>query len=75
VKLDGKALDPDKTYRVAMNEFLAGGNDGFPVFKDGKDKLVGKSDLEALEAYFGEHSSKSDPLDPPKADRIKVVEK
>lgn len=75
VKLDGKALDPDKTYRVAMNEFLAGGNDGFPVFKDGKDKLVGKSDLEAMEAYLGEHSSKTDPLKPPKADRIKVVEK
>ncbi|OEU86827.1 5'-nucleotidase [Streptomyces abyssalis] len=74
VKLDGKALEADKTYRVAMNEFLAGGNDGFPVFKDGKDKLVGKSDLEALEAYFGEHSSESDPLEPPKADRIKVVE-
>ncbi|NLU74295.1 bifunctional metallophosphatase/5'-nucleotidase [Streptomyces sp. HNM0575] len=75
VKLDGKALDPDKTYRVAMNEFLAGGGDGFPVFKDGKDKLVGKSDLEALEAYFKEHSSKSDPLKPPKADRIEVVGK
>ncbi|RAJ67103.1 5'-nucleotidase [Streptomyces sp. Amel2xB2] len=75
VKLDGKALDPDKTYRVAMNEFLAGGNDGFPAFKDGKDKLIGKSDLEALEGYLGEHSSKTDPLKPPKADRIKVVEK
>ncbi|QPP08275.1 bifunctional metallophosphatase/5'-nucleotidase [Streptomyces bathyalis] len=73
VKLDGKALDPAKTYRVAMNEFLSGGNDGFPVFKEGKDKLVGKADLDALEAYFGAHSSKSDPLDPPKADRIKVV--
>ncbi|SCK08209.1 bifunctional UDP-sugar hydrolase/5'-nucleotidase [Streptomyces sp. WMMB 322] len=74
VKLDGEAIDPDKTYRVAMNEFLAGGGDGFPVFKEGKDKLVGKSDLEALEAYLGDNSSESEPLDPPKADRIKVVE-
>ncbi|WP_181765512.1 bifunctional metallophosphatase/5'-nucleotidase [Streptomyces albidus (ex Kaewkla and Franco 2022)] len=74
VKLDDKAIDPAKTYRVAMNEFLAGGGDGFAAFKDGKDKLVGSSDLDALEAYFGEHSSSSDPLAPPKADRIKVVQ-
>lgn len=73
VKLDGKAIDPAGNYRVAMNEFLAGGGDSFPVFKDGKDKLVGSSDLDALEAYFGEHSSESDPLAPPKADRIKVI--
>ncbi|MEU6084550.1 bifunctional metallophosphatase/5'-nucleotidase [Streptomyces sp. NPDC047108] len=72
VKLDGTKIDPAKTYRVAMNEFLSGGGDGFAAFKEGKDKFVGKSDLEALIAYFGEHSSASDPLDPPKADRIEV---
>lgn len=74
VKLDGEAIDPSATYRVAMNEFLAGGGDGFAAFKDGKDKFVGESDLDALEAYFGEHSSESGPLAPPEADRIEVVE-
>jgi 5'-nucleotidase len=73
VKLDDKAIDPAATYRVAMNEFLSGGGDGFAAFKDGKDKFVGASDLDALEAYFAENSSSSDPLAPPKADRIKVV--
>ncbi|WP_210408419.1 5'-nucleotidase C-terminal domain-containing protein, partial [Allokutzneria sp. NRRL B-24872] len=62
-----------KTYRVAMNEFLAGGGDGFPAFKDGKNKLVGASDLDAFTAYLGAHSSQSSPLDPPKADRITIV--
>ncbi|MFG2194685.1 bifunctional metallophosphatase/5'-nucleotidase [Streptomyces sp. NPDC048639] len=72
VKLDGTAIDPAKTYRVAMNEFLSGGGDGFPAFKEGKNKLVGKSDLDALIAYLGEHSSASEPLPAPKADRIEV---
>ncbi|MEU9790723.1 bifunctional metallophosphatase/5'-nucleotidase [Streptomyces sparsogenes] len=73
VKLNGEAIDPAKTYRVAMNEFLAGGGDGFPAFKEGKNKLVGASDLEAFTAYLGAHSSASAPLAPPAADRIKIV--
>lgn len=73
VKLNGEAIDPAKTYRVAMNEFLAGGGDGFPAFKDGKNKLVGASDLDAFTAYLGAHSSQATPLDPPKADRITIV--
>ncbi|MGP4004546.1 bifunctional metallophosphatase/5'-nucleotidase [Streptomyces sp. 8N706] len=74
VKLNGEAIDPAKTYRVAMNEFLAGGGDGFPVFKDGRNKYVGASDLDALTAYFAAHSSADSPLAPPKADRITVVQ-
>ncbi|BBJ42792.1 5'-nucleotidase [Streptomyces antimycoticus] len=73
VKLNGEPIDPAKTYRVALNEFLAGGGDGFPAFKDGKNKLVGASDLDAFTAYLGAHSSQSSPLDPPKADRITIV--
>jgi 5'-nucleotidase len=73
VQLDGKPIEASKTYRVAMNEFLAGGGDGFKILKEAKNKFVGKSDLDGLEAYFKEHSSESEPLAPPKADRIKVV--
>ncbi|UJB43380.1 bifunctional metallophosphatase/5'-nucleotidase [Streptomyces sp. A1-5] len=73
VKLNGAALDPAKTYRVAMNEFLAGGGDGFPVLKQGTNKYVGPSDLDALTAYLTAHSSPTAPLAPPKADRITVV--
>ncbi|MGW7578278.1 bifunctional metallophosphatase/5'-nucleotidase [Streptomyces sp. NPDC054765] len=73
VKLDGAPLDPAGTYRVAMNEFLAGGGDGFPAFKDAKNKYVGPSDLDAFTGYLTAHSSASAPLTPPKADRITVV--
>ncbi|MEU7368539.1 bifunctional metallophosphatase/5'-nucleotidase [Streptomyces hygroscopicus] len=73
VKLNGEPIDPAKTYRVAMNEFLAGGGDGFAAFKEGTNKLVGASDLDTFTAYLSAHSSQSEPLDPPKADRITVV--
>ncbi|MGX7757672.1 bifunctional metallophosphatase/5'-nucleotidase [Streptomyces angustmyceticus] len=73
VKLNGTALDPAKTYRVAMNEFLAGGGDGFTAFKTATNKYVGPSDLDAFTAYLTAHSSATNPLTPPKADRITVV--
>ncbi|MFD5508677.1 bifunctional metallophosphatase/5'-nucleotidase [Streptomyces sp. NPDC127051] len=72
VKLNGAAIDPAKTYRVAMNEFLAGGGDGFTVLKDHKNKLVGVPDLEAFNAYLGK-STAAAPLAPPVADRITVI--
>ncbi|MEN8654768.1 bifunctional metallophosphatase/5'-nucleotidase [Streptomyces sp. 21So2-11] len=73
VKLNGVALDPAKTYRVAMNEFLAGGGDGFAVFKEHKNKLVGASDLDLFNAYLAANSSAAKPIAPPAADRITVV--
>ncbi|MCP3821047.1 bifunctional metallophosphatase/5'-nucleotidase [Streptomyces sp. A3M-1-3] len=73
VKLNGAAIDPAKTYRVAVNEFLAGGGDGFTVLKEHKNKLVGASDLELFNAYLAAHSTASAPIAPPAADRITVV--
>ncbi|WP_326650880.1 MULTISPECIES: bifunctional metallophosphatase/5'-nucleotidase [unclassified Streptomyces] len=74
VKLNGVALDPAKTYRVALNEFLAGGGDGFPVLKEHKNKLVGASDLDVFNAYLAANSTAAKPITPPAADRITVVQ-
>ncbi|MFF9865468.1 bifunctional metallophosphatase/5'-nucleotidase [Streptomyces sp. NPDC013953] len=73
VKLDGEPLDPAKTYRVAMNEFLAGGGDGFPALAQGRNKLVGASDLDLFNAYLAANSSAAAPIAPPAADRITVI--
>ncbi|QES48971.1 bifunctional metallophosphatase/5'-nucleotidase [Streptomyces venezuelae] len=73
VKLNGQAIDPAKTYRVAMNEFLAGGGDGFTVLKEHKNKLVGASDLDVFNAYLGKNSSETSPIAPPAAGRITVI--
>jgi 5'-nucleotidase len=74
VKLNGEAIDPSKSYRVAMNEFLAGGGDGFSVLKEHTNKLVGASDLDVFNAYLAANSSAEAPIAPPKADRITVVQ-
>ncbi|MEU7278806.1 bifunctional metallophosphatase/5'-nucleotidase [Streptomyces sp. NPDC045431] len=73
VKLNGEPIDPAKTYRVAMNEFLAGGGDGFPALGQGKNKLVGASDLDVFNAYLAANSSPSNPIAPPAPGRITVV--
>ncbi|MEV4192752.1 bifunctional metallophosphatase/5'-nucleotidase [Streptomyces toxytricini] len=72
VKLNGAPIDPAKTYRVVMNEFLAGGGDGFGVLKEHKNKLVGVSDLDAFNAYLAKSTAAS-PIAPPAANRITVV--
>lgn len=73
VKLNGEPIDPAKTYRVAMNEFLGGGGDGFAVLAEGKNKLVGPSDLDLLNAYLAANSSAQSPLAPPAANRITII--
>ncbi|MGW0612597.1 bifunctional metallophosphatase/5'-nucleotidase [Streptomyces sp. NPDC002788] len=73
IKLNGAAIDPAATYRVATNSFLAGGGDGFPTLGQGTNDVVGADDLTALEQYLTANSSASAPLAPPKADRITVV--
>ncbi|MDX3327100.1 bifunctional metallophosphatase/5'-nucleotidase [Streptomyces sp. ME02-6979-3A] len=74
ILLNGEAIDPAKTYRVAMNEFLAGGGDGFPALGEGTNKLVGASDLDLFNAYLAAHSTADAPLAPPATDRITVVQ-
>lgn len=73
VKLDGAAIDPAATYRVAMNSFLAGGGDGFAELGKGGDVLVGGDDLAAFESYLTANSSAAAPYPVPTADRITVV--
>ncbi|MET8725232.1 bifunctional metallophosphatase/5'-nucleotidase [Streptomyces misionensis] len=73
VRLNGAAIDPAATYRVAMNSFLAGGGDGFTELGKGKNPLVGADDLKAFNDYLTANSSATSPIAPPAADRITVV--
>jgi 5'-nucleotidase len=47
----GTPLDPNATYRVAVNSFLAGGGDNFLVLASGTNRVVGAVDLDALVNY------------------------
>ncbi|MFF2526666.1 bifunctional metallophosphatase/5'-nucleotidase [Streptomyces liangshanensis] len=73
IRLNGAAIDPAKTYRVAMNEFLGGGGDGFAALGQGTNKLVGASDLELFNAYLAANSTPTTPLAPPAANRITII--
>ncbi|MET7930454.1 bifunctional metallophosphatase/5'-nucleotidase [Streptomyces sp. NPDC005349] len=73
IRLNGAAIDPAATYRVAMNSFLAGGGDGFAALGQGKNPLVGSDDLKAFNDYLTANSSATSPIAPPKADRITIV--
>jgi len=66
IKLDGVALEPDQSYRVTVNSYLAAGGDGFSVLLDGTDRLGGPNDLDAFADYLAEQS----PVAPPALDRI-----
>ncbi|MGW1068813.1 bifunctional metallophosphatase/5'-nucleotidase [Streptomyces aureus] len=74
VKLDGTAIDPAATYRVAMNSFLAGGGDGFAELGKGGNVRVGGDDLAALGAYLTANSSAATPYPVPAANRITIVQ-
>lgn len=70
VKLNGEALVAGQTYRIATNNFLAGGGDGFATFTAGANRAVLGSDIEALEDYMAAHS----PVAPGARDRVMRVD-
>ncbi len=49
---DGTAVDPAKTYSVTVNNFMAGGGDGYTTLKNGKNPSIDIVDLEALVKYI-----------------------
>ncbi|HPN04598.1 MAG TPA: bifunctional metallophosphatase/5'-nucleotidase [Hyphomonadaceae bacterium] len=51
MKLNGQPVVATQTYRIVTNNFLAGGGDGFTVFKNGKDSVTIATDIAALEAW------------------------
>ena len=64
--LDGVPIDPAKGYRVTTNSFLANGGDSFSLLMGQRDKAIGITDIDALEAWL-----KTDPPRPaPVEDRV-----
>ena len=50
--LEGQPIDPARSYRVAINNFLSSGGDNFTGFTAGSDPVDGGLDLDATEAYL-----------------------
>lgn len=66
---DNNPLDMNKTYNVVINDFLAGGGDGFSAFKD--TKLVGivGQDTDAFINYITDMTAAGHPITAPTMDR------
>ncbi|MFC4530202.1 bifunctional metallophosphatase/5'-nucleotidase [Sphaerisporangium dianthi] len=69
IKINGTPVTDTQSIRVAANNFLVGGGDGFSVFKEGTDLWSGPLDIDAFVAYLGAHS----PVAPPALNRITVA--
>jgi 5'-nucleotidase len=67
IMLNGRPLDPARSYRVTVNGFLAEGGDGFVIFREATERRIGATDLAALVAYFEANS----PVSPGPLDRIR----
>lgn len=67
--INGVAVDPAASYRVTVNNFLAGGGDGFTALLGGTDLLTGMIDLDAFVAYLTANS----PVAPGPQNRITVI--
>ena len=69
VQIGGAPVTADATYRVTVNNFLAGGGDGFSVLTGGTNPVTGAIDLDAFTAYLGANS----PVPAPALDRVTRV--
>ncbi len=69
MRLDGRTISADSTYRVTVNDFLVGGGDGFRVLRESRDAVGGPLDIEALTSYVRRMSA-TQPLRPDRVARI-----
>ena len=68
LRLNGRAVDADRHYRVTVNDFLASGGDGFRVLRDGADAVGGPLDIDALIRFIRagiRRSNRCNPTGPP----------
>ncbi|TDD77918.1 bifunctional metallophosphatase/5'-nucleotidase [Actinomadura darangshiensis] len=66
ITIGGAPVDPSATYKVAANNFLLGGGDGFTVFTEGTGQVLGAIDLDTFVSYFEAQGT----VTPPALDRI-----
>lgn len=52
IRLDGRPLAPTAAYRVATNNYLASGGDGYSVFAEPRDGVDAGMDIDAMVAWI-----------------------
>lgn len=67
LRIDGQPVDPNAAIRFTVNSFMADGGDGLSLLRQGRDRLGGELDIDALVAFLQTTPS------PSPDDRIVVV--
>ena len=70
IRLNGRNVNPDDEVRITVNDFLAAGGDGFHVLREGRDRVGGPLDIDALTEFLKSESATA-PLAPVSAPRIR----
>lgn len=70
VKIDGKDIDPNKYYKIVTHNYMAGGGDGYVVFKNSVDTFNTST---ILSDAFIEYAKKLGTVTPQTDGRIKVI--
>jgi 5'-nucleotidase len=52
MRLNGRRIEPNRRYRVAVNNFIASGGDNFTILAEGTGTVDAGLDLDALEAWL-----------------------
>jgi 5'-nucleotidase len=73
IELDRRPLQPHDRVRITVNSFLAAGGDGFRALRNGRERVGGPLDIDALTEYLRVQSS-AGPLAPTAAPRIRRAE-
>ena len=75
-RLHGKEIDPKGSYRIATIDYLAQGNDGMPIFKNGTDRVSPQGDENntriIIMNYFKEQSAQGKAVSSKVEGRIEI---
>jgi 5'-nucleotidase len=64
VNAAGVVVNPTKTFRITVNNFMATGGDGYSTFLKGTSLLGGAQDIDALSAFLGKYKAPAAPYNP-----------
>ena len=64
VNAAGVVVNPTKTFRITVNNFMATGGDGYSTFLRGTNLLGGSQDVDALSAFLGKYKAPAAPYNP-----------
>ncbi len=69
VVINGQPLQMERDYRISVNNYLADGGDNLPILREGRNRVTGMQDLDALVAYFEKWS----PMTPGRERRVRQI--